>query len=387
MLDIAANQSSYIESSSASAEANCRLPGELITSLAREGLFAVTIGEKYGGLELPALDSIKVLEQLAYADASVGWCGMIFCTTAHLGSFLPESWGNKIFGVTGQAGGYDCPLAVGAAAPMGKGQVIDGGILVSGRWPWGSGSHHANWICGGTLVEKDGELLRNPGGDPTVHVMFFERSQVTLHDNWNPSGLRGTGSVDFEVTDQLVPEGRWTMLGTSRRQIDSPLFRFPFFGYFAAAVAAIPLGIGRRAVDDFEAIARGKVPTAKKSTLSTSSITQLDFGRAESLVEAAHTYLYGKVDEVWQKVASDGKVALEDKRQLRLAAAQATIMCADAVDLLYKAAGGTALQGDCPLQKHFRDIHAATQHRMVSPELLRLSAAARLTDDAMVAQL
>ncbi len=217
--------------------------------------------------------------------------------------------------------------------------------------------------------------------------MFFERSQVTLHDNWNPSGLRGTGSVDFEVTDQLVPEGRWTMLGTSRRQIDSPLFRFPFFGYFAAAVAAIPLGIGRRAVDDFEAIARGKVPTAKKSTLSTSSITQLDFGRAESLVEAAHTYLYGKVDEVWQKVASDGKVALEDKRQLRLAAAQATIMCADAVDLLYKAAGGTALQGDCPLQKHFRDIHAATQHRMVSPELLRLSAAARLTDDAMVAQL
>ncbi len=163
MLDIAANQRSYIESASASAEANCRLPGELITSLAREGLFAVTIGEKYGGLELPALDSIKVLEQLAYADASVGWCGMIFCTTAHLGSFLPESWGNKIFGVTGQAGGYDCPLAVGAAAPMGKGQVIDGGILVSGRWPWGSGSHHANWICGGTLVEKDGELLRNPG--------------------------------------------------------------------------------------------------------------------------------------------------------------------------------------------------------------------------------
>ena len=387
MLETAAAQRPYIETISEIAEQDCRLPGELISRLAAEGLFAITIGEKYGGLELPALDSIKVLEQLAYADASVGWCGMIFCTTAHLGSFLPETWGRKIYGVTRQGDQYNCPLAAGAAAPMGKGEVVEGGILVSGRWPWGSGSHHANWICGGTVVEQKGELIRNPAGDPTVHVMFFEKSQVTLHDNWNPSGLRGTGSVDFEVKEQLVPDGRWTMLGTSRRQIDSPLFRFPFFGYFAAAVAAIPLGIGRRAVDDFEAIARGKVPTARKSTINEASITQLEYGRAESLVEGAKAYLYSKIDEVWLKVANSDKVELEDKRQLRLAASRATIMCAEAVDLLYNAAGGTALQGDCTLQRHFRDIHAATQHRMVSPELLRLSAAARLTDDAMVAQL
>ena len=189
------------------------------------------------------------------------------------------------------------------------------------------------------------------------------------------------------MKEQLVPDGRWTMLGTSRRQIDSPLFRFPFFGYFAAAVAAIPLGIGRRAVDDFEAIARGKVPTARKSTINEASITQLEYGRAESLVEGAKAYLYSKIEEIWQKVAIGDKVELEDKRQIRLAASRATMMCAEAVDLLYNAAGGTALQGDCTLQRHFRDIHAATQHRMVSPELLRLSAAARLTDDAMVAQL
>jgi len=387
MLDTAAAQRPYIEKISDIAEQDCRIPHKLISKLATEGLFTITIGEKYGGLELPALESIQVLEQLAYADASVGWCGMIFCTTAHLGSFLPDTWGRKIYGVTRNGSQFKCPLAVGAAAPMGRGEVVQDGILVSGRWPWGSGSHHADWICGGTIVKQNGELIRNPGGDPTVHVMFFEKSQVTLHDNWNPSGLRGTGSVDFEVKDQLVPNGRWTILGTSRRQIDSPLFRFPFFGYFAAAVAAIPLGIGRRAVDDFEAIARGKVPAARQSTISEASITQLEYGRAESLVEGAHAYLYSKVSEVWQKVASGDKLELEDRRQLRLAASRATIMCAEAVDLLYKAAGGTALQGDCSLQRHFRDIHAATQHRMVSPELLRLSAAARLTDTAMVAQL
>ena len=62
------------------------------------------------------------------------------------------------------------------------------------------------------------------------------------------------------------------------------------------------------------------------------------------MVEAAHTYLLGKVAQVWQKVETGERVTLEDKRQLRLAASQATQLSAKAVDLLYNAAGGTALQ-------------------------------------------
>lgn len=387
MIVVAQRARELIEGGSAQAEADCQFPNEIIRELAETGLFSLTIGEKYGGMELDAIDSLKVIEELSYADPSVAWCAMIFFTTAHLGSFLSEEWGKEVYQVTRHGDKYRYALSAGAAAPMGKGRIVDGGIVASGRWPWGSGSHHADWICGGTMVEDNGELLRNPTGDPAVHMLFFEKDQVELHDNWNPSGLRGTGSVDFEVKEQFVPDGRWTILGASRRQIDSPLFRFPFFGYFAAAVASVPLGIARRAVDDFDDIAQGKVPAARTSTINKSSVVQLDFGRAESLVEGAHNYLYGKVNDVWEKVVKGDRLELEDKRQLRLAASQSTIMCADAVDILYNAAGGTALQGHCSLQKHFRDIHAATQHRMVSPELLRLSAAARLTDDAPVAQL
>ena len=387
MLEVARSSRSLIESGTAQAEADCRFPPAIMQQLQAKGLFAMTIGERYGGLELDALESLKVIEELSYADAAVGWCCMIYSTTAHLGSFLPEHWGEKVYQVEQQADQYSYPLSAGAAAPMGRGKIVDGGIVASGRWPWGSGSHHSDWICGGTMVEENGELLRNPGGDPAIHMLFFEKDQIQLQDNWNPSGLRGTGSVDFVAEAQFVPEGRWTILGASRRQIDSPLFRFPFFGYFASAVAMVPLGIARRAVDDFDAIAQGKVPAARTSTINESSITQLDFGRAEAMVEGAHAYMYGKVSNVWEKVIAGDRVSLEDKRQLRLAASQATIMCADAVDILYKAAGGTSLQGHCSLQKLFRDIHAATQHRMVSPELLRLSAAARLTENAMVAQL
>lgn len=378
--------SSAVQAVSEEAEASCRTPANLIDRLHAEGVFAMTVAKDYGGLELDAAESLKVIEEIAYQESAVGWCSMIFATTAHLGSFLTPDWGQAIYGQGSRPGPFG-GITAGAAAPSGHATCVAGGLRVSGRWAWGSGSHHCDWVCGGTLVEQDGEIMRHANGAPKVHVVFFERDQVTLLDNWNPSGLRGTGSVDFEVKDAFVPEGRWTVLGVSKRQIDRPLFRFPFFGYFASAVAMVPLGIARRAVDEFRLLATKKTPTGAPGTLSQSPITQLTFGEAESMMEAAQTYLLGKVDAVWQKVVAAERVTVEDKRQLRLAASQATKLSAQAVDLLYHAAGGTALQGNCLLQKLFRDIHAATQHRMVSPELLRLAGAASLDEATDTAQL
>ena len=142
----------------------------------------------------------------------------------------------------------------------------------------------------------------------------------------------------------------------------------------------MPIGIARRAIDDFVDIDQNKVPVAAGSTLATASIPQLRFGEAESLVLGAKDYLFSTIERVWERIVETGKATEEDRRHLRLAATRATLMCTEAVDILYNAAGGTALQGDCSLQKHFRDIHAATQHRMVSPEILRMASAVRLTE-------
>ena len=378
--DIAYSLQAEIEAAAADAEDNCRLPTEMIHTLAERGLFAMVIPEQYGGTQRSARECMEMIDALSYIDSATGWCAMIYTTTAMLGSFLPEDWAKKVYGISKEGDNFQCPIGAGAAAPSGNGQVVDGGIRASGRWAWGSGSHHADWICGGTLVEKDGELVRHPTGDPAVHVLFFPKDEVKLHTNWNPSGLRGTGSVDFEVNDVFVPDGRWTILGASRRQVDATLYRFPFFGFFASAVACVPIGIARRAIDDFVDIAQNKVPVAASSTLATASIPQLRFGEAESLVLGAKDYLFSTIDRVWERIVETGKATEEDRRHLRLAATRATLMCTEAVDILYNAAGGTALQGDCSLQKHFRDIHAATQHRMVSPEILRMASAVRLTE-------
>ena len=87
------------------------------------------------------------------------------------------------------------------------------------------------------------------------------------------------------------------------------------------------------------------------------------------------------VAEVWRSVQDGLEPTREQKRQLRLAATQATSLAAQCVDRLYNAGGGSSVQGDCSLQRHFRDIHVATQHRMLSTGLLQLAGAMRLVDD------
>ena len=78
---------------------------------------------------------------------------------------------------------------------------------------------------------------------------------------------------------------------------------------------------------------------------------------------------------------------LAQRADLRLAATNATRSGAHAVDLMYEAAGGSAVFRRSPLQRRFRDVHVATQHMMVAPATLSQIGRLQLgleTDTAML---
>ncbi len=365
-----------IETGCASVERDRRLPAGVVAVLNDAGLLALTIPAAYGGAETPPAQIYEAIQETAYADSAAGWCLMIYLTAGVTAAGLPEAWAREIFAV-----GARTPVVAGASAPMGRARPVEGGWEVSGRWTWGSGSHHADWMFGGVIVEEDGDMRRAPNGMPLVYAAAFSRDQFRLHDNWDPSGLRGTGSVDFEVDGAFVPEGRWIVNGLPHLTVDTPLYRFPFFGFFAGCVAAVPIGIARRALDDFTALAQKKVPAWRTKTIDQSALVQFDLARAEALVEGGRRYLAHATEEIFDKVRAGDAPTLADRRTLRLAASQATKMAAEAVDIVYAAGGGTSLQSGCSLQRHFRDIHAATQHIMVHQNAWRTLGATRLFDD------
>ena len=220
---------------------------------------------------------------------------------------------------------------------------------------WGSGTQHCDWIVGGAIRD-----------DGAFRLVFAPRSDVEILDTWYTSGLRGTGSNDFQMTDVFVPDARSLAPFEIRPQVDSPLARFPNFTLLAAGVASTLLGIARHAIDELIALAGGKVPAFSSKTLAQSPLAQMDVARAEASLGAARAFLLDELSRAWdvarRRRPRAGRAAGADPAGLRRTPPKSS---AAAVDLAYDAGGGSSIFTSNPLQRCFRDVHTGTQHVQV----------------------
>ena len=337
-----------IRERAAEGERHRELPSDVVDELSRRGLLRMALPAAYGGPEVDPLDQLTAIEELSYADGAAGWCAAISSTTSSLSWFLPPEWASEIFADPFAAYG-------GAFAPTGQARQGDGGWTCDGRWAWGSGTRHCAWITGGCTTDT-GEF----------HLMFFRADQVHILDTWDPLGLGGTGSNDFEVAGAWVPHGRSIRPGVDRHAVDPPLARFPNFGFLAACIAAVTVGLARRAVDELVAIAGAKTPMLARSRLSEYAPAQLEVAGADASVRAGRALLHHEVGTVWDVVRRGDRVSVHERSAIRLACAYAAGECAAAVDRCHRAAGGSSVPRSSPLARALRDVHTATQHLMLS---------------------
>lgn len=341
------------------------IPRDVARLLTEAGLFRVCVPARYGGSERHVREVVRVIEEIGRADGSTGWCVMIGATTGLLAASLPDDWAQEIYGSNPNVATCGVVRGNGIARP------VSGGHAVSGAWPFGSGISHSDWIVGGcVVVGADGETPVADARGPETRLFFFEPGQVRVLDTWYTSGLRGTGSHDFEVTDAFVPDGRSVLLG-GRPRVEGPLFQFPTLGALALGVTAVSLGIARRSIQEFLTLASGKVPTGSARTLANRPLAQRSVAEAEASLRAARAFLFEVLDEAWT-VAQSGALTTEVRALVRLAATHATWRSAHAVDLVYQAAGGTSIYDASPLSRCFRDVHVATQHLMVAEPTLEV---------------
>jgi len=363
-IDAARDLAPRIRARADAIEAERRLPVDLVAALAAAGIFRMGVPRELGGTELEPVAMLAVFEEIAHADGSAGWCAMIGATSGLVSGYLPIEFAREIYA--------DPTLVTGGVfAPTGRAVAVDGGYDVTGRWAFASGSEHCAWLMGGCVVTENGAPRLLASGAPDTRMMLFPAGEVEVIDTWTASGLRGTGSHDIRVARTFVPAGRSVSLITDSPRASGTLYRFPVFGLLALGIAAVALGIARRAIDELVELARAKTPTASRRRLGERAAVQIDISGAEAAVRAARAFLVGEVERAWA-VAERGAIGLEQRTLLRLAATHATTSAARAVDAMYNAGGGTSVYATSPLQRCFRDVHVATQHMMVAPATYEL---------------
>ena len=357
-----------------------RLPSDLAQKMAEAGIFRMAVPAAFGGMELPPRTLVEVVEILSEQNASAGWCAMIAATTALNAAYMEPDFGQEIYGD---------PMAItgGVFAPMGKAVAEGDHYRVSGRWQWGSGSAHCTWLCGGCTVWEEGDMVRLPNGAPDIRMMVFPASEAELHDTWQVMGLKGTGSGDIEVKDILVPKGRSVSLISGAPLQAGPLYKFPPFGLLALGVSAVALGNARGALNAFRDLAVAKKSQGSSKTLSERQTIQVAFADAEVKWRAARGHLYEQIERAWDGANASSEIPMQVRADLRLACTHVTRTGAEICRTLYDLGGGAALFEASPLQRHFRDAHAATQHIVTAPSTLELTGRVLLglpTDGSMI---
>ena len=351
LLAAAAAVDDIVRANADEAERIRRLPPATVAALTNAGLMRMCVPAVYGGPEADPLTLVETIEAVSRADGAAGWCTMIAATTSSMALFLPPETAKELFA-------DPTVVAGGVFAPNGVGTTDGDGFRVSGRWQWGSGTQHCQWILGGTNCDDD-----------TFRLCFFPADDVTFYDTWHAAGLRGTGSLDFSVEGARVPADRTIEPGITPPTIDVPLAAFPNFALLAAGVAAVSIGIGRRALDEIVALAEGKRPQFSSRTLAQSGFTQAEVARAEARLRAGRALLLDELGRTWDVACQGGRVDLSARVGIRLACVHAAAAAVAATDAAYTLAGGTSVYESNSLQRCLRDVHVTTQHLMVAPKL------------------
>jgi alkylation response protein AidB-like acyl-CoA dehydrogenase len=328
----------------AALDAERRLPAPLARTLADAGLFRLWLPRAFSGPELSVRDFIDVVSEAARLDGSVGWNIAVGATYSRFAGYLSPEVAGEIFA-------EPRGVVAGSVNPTGRAERVDGGWRVNGRWSYGSGIHQSTWVFGNCVTES-GDVLS----------CFVPARAVEVIDNWRVGGLRGTGSCDYVIRDAIVSE-RFTLRAFDARPTQpGTLYAMPLITVFATAIAAVPLGIARAAIDEVVDLASKKTPTGSKALLRDREAAQAQVGRAESLVRASRAFLRESVDELADIVERTGEASMHARALVRLACANATEQGAAAVRLMFDAAGATANFESSPLERCLRDVLAASQH-------------------------
>ena len=334
-----------------------RLPEPVLAALMEGGLFRLLLPRALGGAEVDPVTFVHVIEEIARADASTAWCLCQASGCSMTAAYLTSDVAWEIFGSDPRA-----VLAWGPG-PDARAVAVDGGYRVTGTWSFASGCRHATWLGGYCPIsEPDGTPRQRADGTREGRTMLFPAASATILDVWHVSGLKGTGSDTFTVSDLFVPHGRAAARDDpAERRQPGPLYCFPLGSLYASGFAGVALGIARSTLDAFVDLARVKTPRGFTRTLRESAVVQSQVAQAEAQLRSARLFLVSSLDDIWRAVGRSSVLALDQRVLIRLAATYAINQAKEVVDTVYHAAGASAIFTSGAFERRFRDIHTVTQ--------------------------
>lgn len=328
------------------------ISSDVIELMKQAGIHRAMVAKRFGGDEMHPSDFLRLIETISQADGSTGWVASFGFSAVYL-SALPIETLKKMY-----ANGPDVVFAGGIYPPQ-KAISVEGGFEVSGRWSWGSGCRGAEVIGVGIKVEGAGPT----GGLPLIAVMPAD--QVRIIENWNVTGLKGTGSHDMAVDGVVVPK-EWTFIRGGPSSLDTPLYRYPSMALAAQVLAVVALGVARAALECLVELAGGRTSITGAPVLADRAYVQTDIAKAEAALRSARAFFYEATDEAFAILERGDELDIASRNLLRLASTHAARVGSEVAEAAYRMAGTTGIFADHPLAHFMHDAMIVPQHAFLA---------------------
>ena len=344
----------------AEGEAARTMPADVVDTVREAGLFHLAMPASLGGPPEEPETIVRVIEEVSAADGSAGWTTFIGNSTGFV-AWLEPDVARQLLAVRAD------PVVASVFAPTG--QAVPGGdgtFTVSGRWPFTSGAPHADWFANGVVVMDGAAPRMLEGGGPDWRFAWMPAAEVEVLDTWHAAGLRGTGSHDTAATTVRVPE-EWTFMPFfAPARVDDAFYQLPFFILILIFGGGFPLGVARRALDEFRALAQTKSRRTDRRPLAEDETLQVEVARVEAALGSARAYVFDAIGQAWAAVSGGRPVTTKERAAVVSSVVHAFRAGRQVVDTVFGLAGGGALYDSSPLQRCWRDLHAGSQHIAVS---------------------
>ena len=349
-----------------------QLSDDTVAALREARAFSICSPREVGGADLHPVAQMETFAGIVAHDSAAGWCAMIGShESCWLASRLPQDGLDAVFADADS----HWPVTAGSVAPGGQAATADGGWRVDGRWAWGSGIYHADWVIGHARLT---DVEREPGQPPAMLIAAVPQSDVAIEDTWDTLGMRGTGSAHYRFDDLFVPESM-ALAGFEQppRRGDGWIAR-PTVAFLTPGAFGMALGLAERALDELTDLAAGRVRQGQREGIAAQQSFQRELGQAAAAAQAIRGYgeqLFSQLADAPVNSLADS-VALDDRS--RSAALWATQTSEQIVQFAHRAAGGDAVFADHPLPRLLRDAATIRQHVVVSDSAYERLGRARL---------
>jgi indole-3-acetate monooxygenase len=342
------------------------IPADLYEQAALHGLFRQLVPAELGGLGYSPLEWFRTGLCLARHEPSLGW--VVAQGAAILGYVAnggDPSWAEEVLSDPRSATAASIAGA-GALEPEGD------GYRFQGRWSFTSGCEGATWLGGIAVIGP------SDGAPPEFRWGLVPAERARIERTWDASGLRGTGSHTVVVEEQHIP-ATWTVssFAPSLYRSDAHAVVVGNGNWpIGSSVAAIQLGIARRALDEVTALLPHKCPAPDFQPLSTSTAVQRGLMEAEGLWVAALRGVEAALERMWAVAREHARLDVSLRVDLATANATANRLAVGVTDQACELAGTTSVPVDHPLNRSLRDAYTLRSH--ISTNAAVLDRAARV---------